>query len=132
MKTDSEQFFRELKKDALSYAELKLELLKLGAYERTGKVIAVLSYGLILITLLFLLILFLFLVLGFVLSDRFHSLSAGFLVVVVLSLLLIGGIAFFRKQIQSYILNLVIATLVANDKKHEPTDETNSAGETVS
>ncbi len=131
MKKDSEQFFRELKNDAISFAELKIELLKLGTYERIGKVISVLSYGMILIALGFFLVLFLFLVLGFFLSDRFQSLTAGFSVVAVLSLLLIGGVVIFSKQIRSYILNLIIATLVSNDKKNDTTDDTNTVGETV-
>ena len=131
MKNDSGQFFRELKNDAVTYAELKFELLKLGTYERIGKVISVLSYGIILTALGFFLFLFLFLVLGFFLGDRFQSLTAGFSVVAGLSLLLFGGVTLYRKQIRSYILNLVIATLVANDKKNDTTDATNSLGETA-
>ena len=131
MKQDSRQFFSELKNDVLTYAELKLELLKLGTYERTGKVISVLSYGIILTALFFFLLLFIFLALGFYLGDRFDSLSAGFAVVAVLYLLLIGGVLLFKEQIRSRILNIVIAALVANDKKHETTDETNPNTETV-
>ena len=51
MEKDSGTVFRELKEDVSAYVELKLELLKLSTYERTGKVIAVLSYGLILLFL---------------------------------------------------------------------------------
>ena len=131
MKQDSGQFFNELKNDVVTYAELKLELLKLGAYERTGKVISVLSYGIILTALVFFLLLFIFFALGFFLSDRFDSLSAGFSVVAVLYLLLIGGVVLFREQIRQRILNIVIAALIANDKKHEATDKTNPAPETA-
>ena len=53
MEKDSSEIFRKLKKDLSTYVELKLELLKLDAYERTGKVIAVLSYGAILLFLAF-------------------------------------------------------------------------------
>ena len=42
MEKDAGEIFRELKKDLSAYVELKLELLKLNTYERTGKVIAVL------------------------------------------------------------------------------------------
>ena len=45
MEKDSGTVFRELKEDVSAYVELKLELLKLSTYERTGKDIAVLSYG---------------------------------------------------------------------------------------
>ena len=53
MEKDAGEIFRELKKDLSAYVELKLELLKLNTYERTGKVIAVLSYGVILLFLAF-------------------------------------------------------------------------------
>ena len=76
MEKDSGEIFRELKKDLSAYVELKLELLKLNTYERTGKVIAVLSYGVILLFLAFFAILFIFLALGFFLGDLFGS--AGF------------------------------------------------------
>ena len=132
MKQDSGQFFSELKNDVVTYAELKLELLRLGTYERTGKVISVLSYGIIVTALVFFLLLFIFLALGFFLSNLFDSLSAGFLVVAVLYLLLIGIVVLFREQIRHRILNIVIAALVANDQKHEATDETNTSGDTVS
>ena len=36
---DSEKVFQNLKQDVSAYMELKLELLKLNTYERTGKVI---------------------------------------------------------------------------------------------
>ena len=70
MEKDSGTVFRELKEDVSAYVELKLELLKLSTYERTGKVIAVLSYGLILLFLAFFAILFIFLALGFFLGAR--------------------------------------------------------------
>ena len=132
MKQTSGQFFNELKNDVITYAEFKLELLKLGTYERIGKVISVLSYGIILTALGFFLLLFIFLVLGFFLSGCLDSLSAGFSIVAGLSLVLLGGVVFFRKQIRNRILNIVIATLLANDKKNETTDETNTFGEPVS
>lgn len=49
MEKDSGKIFRELKEDVSTYVELKLELLKLSTYERSGQLIAVLSYGLILL-----------------------------------------------------------------------------------
>ena len=73
MEKDAGEIFRELKKDLSAYVELKLELLKLNTYERTGKFIAVLSYGVILLFLAFFAILFIFLALGFFLGDLFGS-----------------------------------------------------------
>ena len=77
MEKDTGEIFRELKKDLSAYVELKLELLKLNTYERTGKVIAVLSYGVILLFLAFFAILFIFLALGFFLGDLFGSVRFG-------------------------------------------------------
>ena len=62
---DSEKVFQNLKQDVSAYMELKLELLKLNTYERIGKVIGLLSYGLILLFLAFFAVLFIFLALGF-------------------------------------------------------------------
>ena len=77
MEKDAGEIFRELKKDLSAYVELKLELLKLNTYERTGKVIAVLSYGVILLFLAFFAILFIFLALGFFLGDLFGSVGSA-------------------------------------------------------
>jgi hypothetical protein len=132
MKKDSAAFFRELKEDAVVYAALKLELLKLGAYERTGKVISVLSYGLILLILALFLMLFALIALAFFLGDRLHSLWLGFALVSVLYLLIIGSFILYRKKFRTMVLNTVISALNANENNHnETTSEDNSAGDTV-
>lgn len=118
MEKESGEIFRELKKDLSAYVELKLELLKLSTYERIGKVIAVLSYGLILLFLAFFVILFIFLALGFFLGDLFGSIGAGFAVVAVLYLLLIGIILLNKNKISDKVLNVVIAALTTNDDKN--------------
>ena len=43
MEKDPNTIIQELREDVSAFVELKLELLKLNTYERTGKVIAVLS-----------------------------------------------------------------------------------------
>lgn len=118
MEKESGEIFRELKKDLSAYVELKLELLKLSTYERIGKVIAVLSYGLILLFMAFFVILFVFLALGFFLGDLFGSIGAGFAVVAVLYLLLIGIILLNKNKISDKVLNVVIAALTTNDDKN--------------
>lgn len=123
MEKDSGQVFHELKDDVSAYVELRLELLKLSAYERTGKVIAVLSYGLILLFLAFFTILFIFLALGFFLGDIFGSIGAGLGVVAVLYAALIAIIIQNKDRISRKVLNEVIAALTANDDK---TNETNN------
>jgi hypothetical protein len=130
MEKDAGEIFRELKKDLSAYVELKLELLKLNTYERTGKVIAVLSYGVILLFLAFFAILFIFLALGFFLGDLFGSAGAGFGVVAVLYLLLIGIIVMNKDRISNKVLNVVISALTTNDDKTNATDNEQSATDT--
>ena len=55
MEKDSGTVFRELKEDVSAYVELKLELLKLSTYERTGKVIAS-GFGFGIVAVLYLLL----------------------------------------------------------------------------
>lgn len=133
MEKDSEKFFRELKDDVSAYVELKLELLKLNTYERTGKVIAVLSYGLVLLFLAFFAILFIFLALGFFLGDLLHSFGLGFGIVAVLYILLLSIIIQTKEKISTRVLNEVIAALTMNDDKNNTTNNeqpANPTGET--
>ena len=75
---DSEKVFQNLKEDISAYINLKLELLKLNTYEKSGKIIGLLSYGLILFFLVVFVILFIFLSLGFFLGDLFDNAAIGF------------------------------------------------------
>lgn len=122
MEKDSSEIFHKLKKDLSVYVELKLELLKLNTYERTGKVIAVLSYGIILLFLAFFAILFIFLALGFFLSDWLGSAGMGFGAVAVLYILIIGIIILNKDRISNKVLNVVLSALTTNDD-----DNTNAA-----
>lgn len=108
MEKDSGKIFHELKDDVWAYVELKLELLKLSTYERTGKVIALLSYGLILLFSAFFAIVFIFLALGFLLGDLLSSFGAGFGIVAVLYILFVGIIIMNRGRISTKVLNEVI------------------------
>lgn len=122
MENDSGKVFRELKEDLSAYVELKLELLKLNTFERTGKVISVLSYGMILLFLAFFAILFIFLALGFFLGSWLDSLGSGFAIVAILYLLLIGLIIMNKDKISTKVLNEVIVAMAANDDKHNATN----------
>lgn len=132
MEKDSGKIFSELKKDVTAYMESKLELLKLSTYERTGKVISVLSYGLILLFLGFFAILFIFMAVGFFLGEWLGSSGAGLGIVALLYLLLIGIILLTKDRIRTKIINEVIAALSANDDKNETNYEqaANPTGET--
>ena len=132
MEKDSGKIFSELKKDVTAYMESKLELLKLSAYERTGKFISVISYGFILLFLGFFAILLIFMAVGFFLGEWLGSSGAGLGIVALLYLLLIGIILLTKDRIRTKIINEVIAALSANDDKNETNYEqaANPTGET--
>ena len=117
MEKDSSEIFRKLKENVSTYAELKLELLKLNTYESVGKVIAVLSYGVILLCVAFFTILFILLAFGFYISELCGSTSIGFTVIAFLYLLLIGIIVLNKKNIHNKVLNVVISAFMTNEDK---------------
>ena len=138
MEKDPDKIIQELREDVSAFVELKLELLKLNTYERTGKVIAVLSYGLVLLFLAFFAILFIFLALGFFLGEWIGVTGAGFGLVAILYLLLMWLIIRNREIITTKVLNEVIATLLSNDEKRnettndEPAADVDTAGTVAS
>ena len=113
MEKESGEIFRKLKKDLTTYVELKLGLLKLDTYERIGKVVAVLSYGIILLFLAFFAILFIFLTLGFWLGYLFQSTACGFGIVALLYLLIFFLIVKNKKGIWDKVQDLVLAALTS-------------------
>ena len=117
MEKDSSEIFRKLKENVSTYAELKLELLKLNTYESVGKVIAVLSYGVMLLCIVFFTILFILLAFGFYISELCGSTSIGFTVIAFLYLLLIGIIVLNKKNIHNKVLNVVISAFMTNEDK---------------
>jgi hypothetical protein len=115
MEKDSEQIFNRIKKDVIAFFELKFELLKLSTYERTGKVLGVLSYGLILLFTAFFAFLFIFLALGFFLGELFNSQGLGFICVALLYLVLIMITTANKSKVIKKVENEIIAALMTND-----------------
>ena len=116
---NAEEVFSELKEDISKYAELKLELIKLNAYEQTGKVLAVLSYGLVLFALVATAVLFILLTLGFILSEWLHSTIAGFGIVAALYLIQIVVLILYRNRIRRKIMNIIISALNTNGQNND-------------
>ena len=119
MKKSAEEVIGELKDDISTYAELKLELIKLNAYEQAGKVLAVLSYGLLLFALVATAVLFILLTLGFILSEWLHSTIAGFGIVAALYLTQIVVLILYRNRIRRKIMNIIISALNTNGQNND-------------
>jgi hypothetical protein len=133
MEKKSEPFFDQIKKDVITYFELKFEYIKLSTYERTGKVFGVLSYGLILLFAAFFAFLFIFLAIGFFLGELFDSEGLGFISVAALYLIFILIIVFYKKKIIGKVENEVISALMSNDDKNNeiPEDEQQQTANTT-
>ena len=127
---DSEKVFQNLKEDISAYINLKLELLKLNTYEKSGKIIGLLSYGLILFFLVVFVILFIFLSLGFFLGDLLDNAAIGFGIISLLYLVLIGITVKKAQWIQTKVLNKVIATLITNEEQPNKEENDTSATDT--
>lgn len=127
---DSEKVFQNLKEDISAYINLKLELLKLNTYEKSGKIIGLLSYGLILFFLVVFVILFIFLSLGFFLGDLFDNAAIGFGIISLAYLILIGITIKKAKWIQTKVLNIVIETLITNEEQQNKKENDLSATDT--
>ena len=127
---DSE-IFQNLRKDISTFIDLKLELLKLNAYEKSGKIVALLSYGLILLFLAFFAILFIFLALGFFIGEVLDNAAAGFGVITFLYLVIILFVVANKERIRLQIVNAVLATLTANEEKQNTNENGTNKNDTT-
>ena len=121
MGKDAEKVFRELKDDISAYAELKLELLKVNTYERIGRLIAVLSYGLLVSTLTLITLIFVMLALGFLFSKWLDSTAAGIGIVAAFYLILVVVVIMNKNRICLNVINIVISALNSTDQKKDVT-----------
>ncbi len=123
MEKEAKDVLRELKEDLSSFAESKLELLKISTYEKTSKAVAFLLYALFLSILILFAILFLCLSAGFFLSDWFDSKLIGFGIVAAICFIKAGVVFLCRNPIRKKIMNMTISTFNAYEqKKHATTD----------
>jgi len=117
-----ENIFRELKDDVSTYAELKLELLKLNTYERISNVFAIFSYGLLLMTVVIITFLFIMISLGFLFSMWLKSTTAGFGIIAFLYLILVVIIVLNKQRICLKVINVILLTLNSIDKRNAVTN----------
>jgi hypothetical protein len=124
MEKDAEKVFRDLKEDLSTYAELKLELIKLNAYERISKVVAVFSYGLLLCALIFITVQFALLALCFLLSIWLNSMAGGFGIVAALYFLQVALIILNKNRVCRMVMNIIISALNSNEENNDATTNT--------
>jgi uncharacterized membrane protein YqjE len=108
-----------LKTDAKELVEIKLELFRLEAFEKSSAIGSFLIYGLVVMNLILFALLFAFLALAFLFGKWINSLAGGFAAVTVLYLVLLLILFFYRKKIVSGLKNVFLKVLDANLNNEE-------------
>jgi len=112
--------FADIKKDLTAYITLKLEILKLDAYEKSSMFSSLLLYGLILLLVVFFAFLFLFLALGLYLGQLLDSFGTGMVLVAVLYIIAFAVLLWQRKKIQNWLINLFVQQIIqAEDNEYK-------------
>ena len=110
--SEQPSFFEELKQIIITYFESKIQLYKIGAYEKIAKVMAVLFSSIVITILIFFLFFFLSISAGFYFSTILKSNALGFLVIFGFYVVLLIVVIIFRKRIlEKFITDKVIEKL---------------------
>lgn len=112
----------EIKENLASYIDLKGKIFKLSAYENIAQTTAILTYGLIFLTISLFTILFIFVTLGLILGTYLNSFAAGFAIVSTLYLLILALIFINRKKFKELLIEKILTILTANDQNNEQSD----------
>jgi hypothetical protein len=109
---EQSSLFEELKQIIIAYFETKIQLYKIGAYEKIATVISVLFSSIIIALLSFFLIFFLSISGGFFFGELLKSNALGFLVIFGFYLVLFLVLIIFRKKLlEKHIADKVIEKL---------------------
>lgn len=112
----------EIKENLVSYIDLKGKIFKLSAYENIAQTTAILTYGLIFLTISLFTILFIFVTLGLILGTYLNSFAGGFAIVSALYLLILALIFINRKKLKELLIEKILTILTANDQNNEQSD----------
>jgi len=110
--SEQPSFFQELKQLVIDYFEAKIQLYKIGAYEKIAAVTAVFFSSIIILLFGSFLLFFFCICLGFYIGELLNSNALGFLIVFGIYLLLFIMIILFRKKLlEKFIVDKVIESL---------------------
>ncbi|MCI5706226.1 MAG: phage holin family protein [Odoribacter sp.] len=119
MENDAEQILKKVRDDITVFIDLKIRILRLTVVEKIARVLAFLSYGLVILLFAFFTVLFLFVALGFFLGNLLNNVALGFLVVGGLYLLLTMCSILARYKIRLVFINLIIRSFQMYDDEKE-------------
>ena len=105
-------FFDELKQIIIAYFEAKIQLYKIGAYEKIAKVTATLFSSIVITLLCFFMLFFLSISGGFFFGGLLNSNGLGFLIIFGIYVILLIFVIIYRKRLlEKYITDKVIEQL---------------------
>lgn len=115
MEKNFNTLFADIKKDLTAYITLKLEILKLDVYEKSGMFSSLLLYGLILLMVVFFAFLFLFVALGVYIGQLLGGYGTGMIIIAGLYLIALAVLLWQRKRIQNWLVNLFVEQIIQGD-----------------
>lgn len=124
MSNDLNSLFNELRVDILNYTRNRLSYYKLGLIEKSSKIIALLSLGIVITSMLLCSLTFTLIALGFHFGNIYNNNALGFGLVALIWLGIFLIVVLLRKPIKNFILNRCISILY-NVQKEEDNDDTN-------
>ena len=109
--------FEEMKDDLTGYISNRFRLLKLQTYVKTSKSVGLLTFGLIIILLILLALVMIFATLAIYLGELLESMSLGFAIVSLITILIVVIVIMSRKSIRSKFTNIIVSSLMSDDDK---------------
>ncbi|SHF97582.1 phage holin family protein [Dysgonomonas macrotermitis] len=108
---DFTELIDESKADLSSYIDKRLTLAKLKAYEKGASATSYIIYSLIIaVFILILFALFLF-GLALLIGEALHNYSAGFGVLILIILAMLGLTFLFRRPLRRFFVNMTVRTI---------------------
>lgn len=109
--------FEEMKDDLADYVSDRLRLFKLQTYAKTSKSGAALIYTIVAILLVLFALNFVFIALAIFLGEILGSLSLGFAIVALFTIIVVAIIIRTRKSIRRGLTNRIVSSLMNDDKE---------------
>ena len=109
--------FEEMKDDLSDYISNRLRLFKLRTYSKTSKSGATLLYSIVAILLILFALNLILITLAIYLGQVLNSMSLGFAIVTLFTIIIVAIIIMARKSIQRSLTNIIVSILMDDDDK---------------
>lgn len=108
---DFSELFNESKADLSSYIDKRIKLAKLKIYEKLASTSSYIMYSLIMTIFVLVLLILLLLGIGLFIGQLLNNYSAGFGILIIITLALLVLTFVFRKSLRKSFVNLTIRTI---------------------